>query len=107
MQQDEIRKLIDAESEKNPTALPSPSVVAVGNRPAALPGRFTQRSARTGPQAVLDAMQGKLQIQLPSDFDGAAGLSQAAGQAGLPDHQINGFRWGLTLRRMPRLIPAA
>ncbi len=39
MDQDDVRKLIEAESLKDPVALPSPKRGGGGNRPAALPGR--------------------------------------------------------------------
>jgi SecD/SecF fusion protein len=67
-----VRKLIDAETQKQPQVLPSPSVVAVGtgdeaqlhyevvtpniDRPAVI-------------KAVIEAMQGKLKIQEASKFD--------------------------------------
>ena len=48
--QDAIRKLIEAQSDKNPTASPQPQRGRGRDRPASLPGGLTQRSARTGPQ---------------------------------------------------------
>jgi SecD/SecF fusion protein len=69
--QDEIRKLIDAESEKNPAALPSPSVVAVGTDRLHYQVVSPNDQREQVRNAVLEAMHGRLQIQLPSDFNGA------------------------------------
>ena len=69
--QDEIRKLIEAESDKNPAALPSPSVVAVGTDRLHYQVVSPNDEREQVRNAVLDAMQGRLQIQLPSDFEGA------------------------------------
>jgi SecD/SecF fusion protein len=69
--QDEIRKLIEAESDKNPAALPSPSVVAVGTDRLHYQVVSPNDKREQVRNAVLDAMQGRLQIQLPSDFEGA------------------------------------
>jgi SecD/SecF fusion protein len=84
-QQDEIRKLIDAESEKNPTALPSPSVVAVGTDQLHYQVVSPNDQREQVRNAVLDAMRGRLKIQLPSDFDGAdQDYRQAADKQVLP-----------------------
>lgn len=72
MDQDEVRGLIDAESEKAPSALPSPSVVAVGTDRRSYQVVSPNDKREQVRNAVLDAMQGRLQIQLPSDFDGAS-----------------------------------
>jgi len=72
MSQDEVRKLIDAESEKNSTALPSPSVVAVGTDDLHYQIVSLNDQRDQVRNAVLDAMKGKLAITLPSDFDGAS-----------------------------------
>jgi SecD/SecF fusion protein len=72
MQQDAVRDLIEAESDKNPTALPSPSVVAVGTDKLHYQVVSPNDKRDQVRNAVLEAMHGRLQIQLPSDFDGAA-----------------------------------
>jgi SecD/SecF fusion protein len=70
--QDAIRKLIEAESDKNPAALPSPSVVAVGTDRLHYQVVSPNDQREQVRNAVLEAMHGRLQIQLPSDFNGAA-----------------------------------
>jgi SecD/SecF fusion protein len=70
--QDDVRNLINAESEKDPVALPSPSVVAVGTDRLHYQVVCPNDNRVAVRNAVLDAMKGKLQIQLPSDFDGAS-----------------------------------
>jgi SecD/SecF fusion protein len=74
MEQEDVRKLIDAASRRDPIALPSPSVVAVGTNDAA---QFKKHYEIVSPNdnrqqvkaAVLAALEGHLQIQLRSTFD--------------------------------------
>jgi SecD/SecF fusion protein len=85
MDQDAVRKLIDAESEKVPLALPSPSVVAVGTDRLHYQIVCPNVDRAAVRNAVLDAMHGLLQIQLQSQFDGAAAeYSDAADKQVLP-----------------------
>jgi SecD/SecF fusion protein len=72
MAQDDVRKLIEAESVRDPKALPSPSVVAVGTDRLHYQVVVPNDKRETVRSAVLEAMQGKLQLQLPSEFVGAA-----------------------------------
>jgi SecD/SecF fusion protein len=71
MNQDDVRKLIQAESDKNPQALPSPSVVSVGTDQMQYQVISPNDKRLQVRAAVLDAMQGLLQITLPSTFDGS------------------------------------
>ena len=57
-----IRKLIEAESDRNPAALPSPSVVAVGTDRLHYQVVSPNDKREQVRNAVLEAMQGKLQI---------------------------------------------
>jgi SecD/SecF fusion protein len=72
MPQEEVRKLIDAASEKDPIALPSPSVVAVSTNEAPnLHYEIVTPNDQRAPvkAAVLAAMQGNLEIQQRVTFD--------------------------------------
>ena len=70
MKQEDVRKLIDAASDKDPTALPSPSVVAVGTDEMHYEVSAPSADREKAKAAILAAMTGKLQIVLPSSFDG-------------------------------------
>jgi len=72
MDQDAVRKRIDAENEKKPLDLPSPSVVAVGTDRLHYQIVSPNVNRVAVRNAVLEAMQGLLHITLPSQFDGAA-----------------------------------
>jgi SecD/SecF fusion protein len=72
MVQDDVRKLIEAEGRKEPQVLPAPSVVAVGTDRLHYQVVVPNDKKEDVRSAVLEAMKGKLQIQLPSDFSGAA-----------------------------------
>jgi SecD/SecF fusion protein len=72
MDQDAVRKRIDAESEKRPADLPSPSVVAVGTDRLHYQIVCPNVDRAAVRNAVLEAMQGTLHITLPSQFDGAS-----------------------------------
>lgn len=71
MKQEDVRKLIDTQSEKDPQALPSPSVVAVGTDQLHYEVVSLNVNRQQVRGAVLDAMKGKLHITLPSVFDNA------------------------------------
>ncbi|HEX4054381.1 MAG TPA: protein translocase subunit SecD [Tepidisphaeraceae bacterium] len=72
MEQDDVRKLIEAQSVKDPRALPSPSVVAVGTDQLHYQVVVPNDKRDQVRSAVLEAMNGKLRLQLPSDFGGAS-----------------------------------
>jgi SecD/SecF fusion protein len=72
MEQDDVRKLIEGESLKDPRALPAPSVVAVGTDRLHYQVVVPNDKKEMVRNAVLEAMKGKLQLQLPSDFAGAS-----------------------------------
>jgi SecD/SecF fusion protein len=95
MEQDEVRKLIDAESEKAPAALPSPSVVAVGTDQLHYQVVSPNDKRQEVRNAVLDAMEGKLQITLPSIFDGSSAAFADAEKQVLPitkaDFSVEGY----------------
>ncbi len=85
MDQDDVRKLIEDESLKEPQALPAPSVVAVGTDRLHYQVVVPNDKKEIVRSAVLEAMQGKLQLQLPSDFAGAsADYKDAADKEVLP-----------------------
>ncbi|MDP9175585.1 MAG: protein translocase subunit SecD [Planctomycetota bacterium] len=69
MAQEDVRKLIDMASEKDPTALPSPSVVAVGTDELHYEVVSPNIDRQQVKDAVLNAMKGHLQIQLPTTYD--------------------------------------
>jgi SecD/SecF fusion protein len=71
MKQEDVRKLIDAESEKNPQSLPSPSVVAVGTDQLHYEVVSLNVNREQVRNAVLEAMSGKLHLTVPSLFDNA------------------------------------
>jgi SecD/SecF fusion protein len=83
MEQDDVRKLIEAESEKYPLVLPSPSVVAVGTDQLHYQVVSPNDKREEVRGAVLEAMQGRLAITLPSTFDGS-GMDYA----GAADKQV-------------------
>jgi SecD/SecF fusion protein len=96
MDQDEVRKLIDAESEKNPQALPAPSVVAVGTERIDYQVVSPNDKRQEVRNAVLEAMAGKLAITLPSQFDGSGSdYTAAADKQILPivksDFSVDGY----------------
>jgi SecD/SecF fusion protein len=69
MKLEEVRPFIDQASEKDPQALPSPSVVAVGTDQLHYEIVSPNIDRAAVKAAVLVAMQGKLKIVLPSNFD--------------------------------------
>jgi SecD/SecF fusion protein len=69
MSQDKIRDIINAESLKDPISLPAPSVVAVGKTNDVYEIVTPQIDREKVRGAVLDALSGKLKLQLPSTFD--------------------------------------
>jgi SecD/SecF fusion protein len=83
MDQDDVRKRIDGETEKRPIDLPSPSVVAVGTDRLHYQIVSPNVDRVAVRNAVLEAMRGTLHITLPSEFDGAA-----ADYAGAADKQV-------------------
>jgi SecD/SecF fusion protein len=85
MVQDDVRKLIDQASEKHPDALPSPSVVAVGNDELHYQVVTPNVNRPAVKQAVLEALQADLKIQPPSTFDQyQADAGTARGKSILP-----------------------
>jgi SecD/SecF fusion protein len=85
MPQDDVRKLIEAESVRDPRALPSPSVVAVGTDQLHYQVVVPNDKRQEVRDAVLTAMKGQLQLQLPSEFGGAAAeYRDAMGKQVLP-----------------------
>ena len=67
--QDKVREIIDAENLKNPNDLPAPSVVAVGKSSDVYEIVTPQIDREKVRASVLDALKGKLKLQLPSTFD--------------------------------------
>jgi len=69
MKLEEVRPFIDRASQNNPAALPSPSVVAVGTDQLHYEIVSPNVDRDAVKSAVLSALQGKLKIVLPSNFD--------------------------------------
>ena len=96
MPQDQIRSLIDDASRNDPTALPAPSVVAVGTDQKHYEIVTPQDDRDKVKQAILTALNGKLDIKLPSSFDDVGtDYSTARDKAILPvtnaNFSVDGF----------------
>jgi SecD/SecF fusion protein len=78
MRIEDVRSLINAESQKSPQDLPAPQVVSVGTGDLVYEVVTPQQQALPVRRAVLAAMGEKLKLERPSSFDGVGGPVEAA-----------------------------
>jgi SecD/SecF fusion protein len=69
MEINELRQIIEAQSKQNPAALPAPSVVTVGDDRRTYEIVTPNKDARAVRTAVLDALEGKLNITPQVSFE--------------------------------------
>jgi SecD/SecF fusion protein len=83
MDHEDVQELLTAVSQRRPTELPSPNVVAVGSDRRTYELVTPSPDAKAVRAAVLEAMGDKLAVQLPSSFSGVGTALDAAEQARL------------------------
>jgi len=96
MKQEDVRQLIDRASDQHPEALPSPSVVAVGTDELHYEVVTPNVDRAAVKPVVLEAMKGRLHVQLASQFDQYQGDLAAARQKTVvpiidPAFSVDGF----------------
>ena len=109
MEQDDVRKLIEAESKRNEGALPAPQVVAVGADEKTYEVISPNENSRAVREAVLAAMRDPttgaplLEIEVPSTFAGGDAPIEQALDAGtvVPIESADQQIAGMTAPQLP------
>jgi SecD/SecF fusion protein len=78
LEQQKVRELIEAESHKNPQALPSPQVVSAGSENKSYEVVTPNEDAPAVRQAIMDALGNRLAVERPSDFKGVGSTLEQA-----------------------------
>src|SRR5687768_3896429 len=70
MKIEEVRRILNAESERNPSGLPSPSIYSVENSETTYEVVTPTADAMKVREAVLSSMGERLKLEIPSQFKG-------------------------------------